>query len=1180
MTLFFRRILLELWNCCLRGKAYLISGLSFLWELLCLSGFIWEGKQRKRFIESAANAEICALKKSNRKYRIYKYNLYVRGIDWIERHTFKATIISLLLIVSSYWLTIRFPAWSFPKERLPDIVAFQTFTTGIQATLSAVVVPFSVVILEFVFRDYCAKLELIRLIHKETKLWFLTVSSIILTIVIFSSQYFGVVLEVPNNLAAVTITSVWFIINTIGTGYFIITGLQLLIPTYRYRALVKFVANEVYPNEIKKYLTRNIYFNVFARNKEEERYVEPEVHCFIPRDCGQPVVTCRLPSEKYLADIDLSFLKYIVKRWKKRNQRLRREDEHHSRSTKLIFPLEVGCLYNGETTLCRADREGKLSLIDKWLIKRAFIFRTPQNWDERNTQNIENSIKILNETVIRAIRALSKDQFEVAYGEYQNFHLLLLELGETRSNRESINYGIIESFGLGEHLYQEWARSYHNIFDESVAVLPQRNDFFRTCCYTAYHLIDNIFFIPSMELNSVIDSQGYLWFRFNEWWCEQVEKQRCKEHHNSAPTELLPPEAKIYEDAMRHFVGAWEAIQSIIISKADKHTQTWKDYRSVFMAFDCHLKEILLFVARAVLSGNRHAAKETAEMLMRWYGHISISLHEYDSDYWLMHGIKTVRATPYLFEQSWNQVEQILADENGFHKNSEKSLFKAILFNYWQDVSALLASFLINWSLTAAQANPMSTPLSLEILDKLLKGSLDDNANNHSRSTFAKNLRDFLIIFLRQNTCHHWAKGSYQADLSEICRKIDSLTEPAQVSGRIYSRHGDPIDSIKTPFIILGLLLADENEGNVLSKSVQDFLGIMLEDDEAAQNLERALKKHIESMESINLAEIDRMFSGFLSAEKTASNVTADNITSEVGNAETTATEATYVRYERRREQVKQLFVSLQQFICEYRTKKIQALPVSDTKMMKIAEDASLEAFNKETAEFPVDLFKEVKFTTKCLPERKLANPHYPKGMLTEPVMDEVHYGKKWHSELIASFVYAYLIFSIFDKAKTNQQVENSTATTQQEYADLLLEKAKLLKESGLTPIIIVETSRTPGWLDDWGLARWDRQIQLPFNIIIERKEKRKRGGYLFHVNDVPVYEAKALIQGTLVMAEETFQKVTFRRFDNGYPVDVTYQIDPNNPCYGTLMYEWQRDVVLGNEKVFFITYPQAMSEE
>ena len=257
-------------SCYLSIKSYLISFFICMWELLCLSRFIVEGKRRRRFVTSAANEEIRALKRNNKKYRIYKYNPYVRCIDWIERHKIKATIVAVSLVIASYLLCARFPTWSLPKGRLGEIAEFQTFVATIQVTLFAVVVPFSVAILEFVFKDYHAKLELIRLVHKETKVLLVTGSSIILTIILFSTQYVGEVFEIPDNFAAVTITSVWFIINIIGMGYFIITGLQFLTPSYRYSAIAKFVANEVYPNEIKKYLRRNIYLNAVVRNKEEE----------------------------------------------------------------------------------------------------------------------------------------------------------------------------------------------------------------------------------------------------------------------------------------------------------------------------------------------------------------------------------------------------------------------------------------------------------------------------------------------------------------------------------------------------------------------------------------------------------------------------------------------------------------------------------------------------------------------------------------------------------------------------------------------------------------------------------------------------------------------------------------------------------------------------------------------
>jgi hypothetical protein len=53
-------------------------------------------------------------------------------------------------------------------------------------------------------------------------------------------------------------------------GYFIITGLKFLTPYYRYRALSKYVANEVYPNELKSYIRRNAYLNLGTLNNKDD----------------------------------------------------------------------------------------------------------------------------------------------------------------------------------------------------------------------------------------------------------------------------------------------------------------------------------------------------------------------------------------------------------------------------------------------------------------------------------------------------------------------------------------------------------------------------------------------------------------------------------------------------------------------------------------------------------------------------------------------------------------------------------------------------------------------------------------------------------------------------------------------------------------------------------------------
>jgi hypothetical protein len=913
-------------------------------------------------------------------------------------------------------------------------------------------------------------------------------------------------------------------------------------------------------------------------------YLEPQVWLSPMFDeYGEAVVTKRLPSKQQLADIDISFLKHVIKRWQKNNRRLKKEGENtfNSKEPTLILPLNPKGVYEGDVVLCRIMNEGKISLIDKWLIKQAFIFRNPQSDEDASTPSIESNIRILNESVIKAIRSLSKDQFDSAYKEYKNFHLLLLELGEIEAEGKKLNYAIMEGKWFSGRLHNDWTRSYRSIFEEVVTVLPQQDDFYRTCCYTSYYLIDSILAMPSMTgFDSVLAMQGYLWFRLNEWWREQVEKQGSQEHDNAASAELLPPEAKTYTQAVKAFIEGWEATQRVIISKADKHTNGWEDYSLVFKAFECHLKGILNFVARGVLTGNRHAARETAEMLVRWQGNISLSLHEDSNDYWLAHGIKAVNTSAELIEQPWVEVELLLEESDEFKlKHSQKTVLKAVLNNYWQDTSTLLSAFLINWSLAASIENS----LSKEILYKLLKGVLEDDANNHGKTAFASNLQDYLIIFLRQHIRHHWQKESYSSKLSGVCGNIDNLTEPDRVCGRVYSGVGDSIDSLRAPLIVLGIMLCKKNEPDVLTQKTKESISLLLKDEDIASHLEYVVKQFIEAADSLDLEAIARVFGDYIAPEElrvVVPNVTSSNADSDIVAEEAPETETPIVHYGKRREVVKQLFVGLQQLVHSYRADRVRALPISDSRLLEIVENASSKAFDKSTAKFPVSFFDEVEFTTTPLKERKLINSNFPKGVITEPLMDKVHFSEDWHSETVAPYVYAYLVFDIFDAAKTKALIEEVGVTTQQEYVDAVTAKAAELRALGLTPIIVTENFHTPKWIRDWESAKWDRRIQLPQNLLIERKEQRDRGGYLFHLNDIPVYEGKALIGGTLIVALEMLKKVRFRQFDNGYPVNVSFEPKTDDPWYGTLSYEWQREAVIGDEKVFLIKYPSVEEQE
>jgi len=250
-------------------KLYLLQGYQFTVEILELLKFLVEGKRKKRFLESSAQAEVEELTRRNKKYQYLAYGFYQKTIGKIENHKTLIFIIIVLFIAASYPLGRILPFLNIEECKLNDISEFEKFVATIQATLFAVVIPFSTAIFEFVFKDYRTKIELIRLVHRETGVLFLTVSSIFLTIAITWCEYLHIAHRISPNFGLTLFFLLWFFINTAGMGRFIIVGLQFLTPYYRNYALTKFVANEVYPNELKSYIRRNIYLSLGKLTKEE-----------------------------------------------------------------------------------------------------------------------------------------------------------------------------------------------------------------------------------------------------------------------------------------------------------------------------------------------------------------------------------------------------------------------------------------------------------------------------------------------------------------------------------------------------------------------------------------------------------------------------------------------------------------------------------------------------------------------------------------------------------------------------------------------------------------------------------------------------------------------------------------------------------------------------------------------
>lgn len=897
------------------------------------------------------------------------------------------------------------------------------------------------------------------------------------------------------------------------------------------------------------------------------KIIKPKIYTYSGfDDLGKAEVTIQLSKQKFLADVDLRTLNFVIEKWKKRNTRTG-EEGFNSQAPTLIFSLSPNEKYKGEVVLCRINGNATgLTSVEQYAVKKAFKFRSRIKVAPK--LDSKKSLAVLTEQTVLAIQQRDEQGFEEAFDYLRDFHLLLLKLGEIEDAGKAINYAVMESSWFGS-LHNDWARLYKDIFEASANALDDNIDYFKRCSYTAYYLAPGILESKSYTgLDSVLQMQSYLWFRLNEWWETNCDKLSIL-HGNGNPAELKPPNSKKHYEALKGFIEGWEHLHRYVLSRhAERHTE-WASYKNLLSAFNEHLKDSLLYLAKSVITGNQTAAYYWADYLLRW--NTNSQPMQQNTGYWHINDAQKIIISPTLLESAWPEVEANLKQFSRFPDQSisPQLVFDMILQNYWQDCCLILSAYLLNWSVDSGVP---SRALSTEVIRRLLKGITVDDGSTHGKTIFIENYHDYLTSFLRRHAYHRWNRSSYGSWLDGIARNINNLTERDMMSGRIYTSSGSQIEGTYESDLIMGALVFGLSEKPV-DKIAEHYLKLM-ENEDIASNLVSDLEQRIKSLEQIDPKKYQSAFDAILETENKPAEYQDD------GGEKISDAPETEGSVSKNLETVKTTFAALLNLVKQSRETRIRALPILQEKLQEMSEKASSLAFAKETAEFPVYAFNEVEWVLGPLTEFNLRHNNFSKGLITDPQMDHIHYPNDWHNSAVADRLYPYLIIDIFNEAKKHNLLTEITVNNEQEYANKLIELGTLLKSEGFTPLLIAETFRTPTWLGEWDNATWRRDISLPEGISIESKEKRQRSGYISHINDMPLYDGRALTGGTLLLPTEILKKVKFRQLDNGLPVEVTFIEDPNDPWHGSLNYHWERAVELDSRyKIYHIKYPKDITE-
>ena len=1103
-----------------------------------------------------AGKQIREHQKKNETCQKYRYSWLYRIVDQIDEYKILVYTIWLLAMVApTIWVNITPFKITIPYVNQFEVPSFEILVAAnneasddylslmatIQTAVLALTIPISVALHEFILKERRLKKEMVGFILREAKVFLIAINALAFMSWVILSGLMKTGLQWSHaSVFTNPLESIWILLCLILLANFMYKTLNLVDRTFLGVSIRRHTINTVYPQEVKGYLERNILLNLNSFNKNpEDGTAWPQVFTSSMSGYGTGTADVFLAEPKVLYDINIKYLEYVIQRWVARNKRsLENENSTGINSMpSLIFPISFGQQYIGKVTICKIDGDGTpLTNYEKSLVRNAFKFK-PQIQKERGLDS-KKCLTVFTDYAVHNILNREKGMFDEALNDLIELHTLLIQAGETvdDTNRPE-NYGIIQTSLLSRGLHYDWARAYEDIFEESTSALNIDSHFFQQCCSTAGRVATNVLEIPSMTgVNSVIEIQGFLWFRLHGKF-ENIESKK------------IYSLTKAHDRALKDYIGSWDNLQKHTLHGKIDEVSKWEAYANLFQAFDQHLNATILFLARSVLSGNHKTAYYWADCLMRW----NKSRRGYD-DIEIRHYISKSHqslVSPALLGKPWAEVKSILEvkPKQGKQEQLEKVIFCKILQNYWQDTCMELIEFLF---LQAKDNNNPKGPLAVDIAKRLISRKVYDNADAHDLQLFIKDFDHFMSSFIRRNTSVRWDGGYYGGLLSTISTRLNRLTKPDMIPSRMYatSTSISITNTFETDLILGGLKIYESVETTTDKLKIYEKL---LDKEEVAYSLQQAIEGKLEAIKSIDLKACSKIFDSISAKVEESEDANQNN----PGRVETT------VEFSDKLSILEAVLVNLQDKIKEVRSARICSLPVSKEKLKQIAVLASSKAFDAKTAEFPVSQFSNVEIVSDPLTKSTIRYPNYRKGLLTEPLMDHTIVATDTHHNLVGSQLYLDLVFDIHKKAEENNLIQEEAFQSESEFSGKLVTIVNSMKEQGLAPIIVTESFDSPEWLMDWEHTIWQSDVEPPAGIVINRQNGLSEEWYMYDVCDAPTFNGRINSGGTIILPKEVLSLVKFRRMSSGCPVEVTFRKKPENAWRGTITYHWEREIEL-----------------
>jgi len=392
-------------------------------------------------------------------------------------------------------------------------------------------------------------------------------------------------------------------------------------------------------------------------------------------------------------------------------------------------------------------------------------------------------VEELADRVANQIDAGKPVAFDGALEELVGYHRFVLGLSaSTTPDGDPFNYAeLAGNAWRPPHL--EWLRQYRRLFERAADKIPDDEHFIVSLAYTMGRLIrlpDDL--VPSNGVTDAVLNLFPSLIGSVEAWV--TKRAIAQENAEGAARQILAgSDARAYRPALLGIIGAWEALfqYSRAITDLSRRAgpdpaQTWALARRSWPFTYRHLVDTAYSVAIAVWNDDHAGAMTLREALVRWPDNIRHQLPH------PLHVRHPELVMPDLLRQDWEAVRE-LTPRFAYQLNlvpDPGELFAAIVFHVHADVRLLLARVLIYWAVNGKRAGPAGAKIAIEILSGF--GAEDDGQVGEPVS-----IGSLLFALIRQQIAgERYEDGSYGANLDDVIRHLDGMTEKDQVSGRVY----------------------------------------------------------------------------------------------------------------------------------------------------------------------------------------------------------------------------------------------------------------------------------------------------------------------------------------------------------------------------------------------------------